>query len=187
MPKIIELVSGRAKSWLCLFEPKVSFLSTTIDDLSIIIVMMIPLIIISSSSFENTAILFITFIEYLIPLLSVCTLSLQLCPTLCDPMDCSPPGSSVHRILQTRRLEWVAMPSSRRPSRGRDRTPISYIFCIGRQVLYHQPHLGSPLSTYPKCQILCSLFIFSIHSHNLQPKTYYNLHFIDEEMEAYWF
>ena len=37
----------------------------------------------------------------------------QLCLTLCDPMDCSPPGSCVHRILQTRILEWVAMPSSR--------------------------------------------------------------------------
>ena len=35
----------------------------------------------------------------------------QSCPTLCDPMDCSLPGSSVHRILQTRVLEWVAMPS----------------------------------------------------------------------------
>ena len=39
--------------------------------------------------------------------------SLQLCPTLCNPMDCSPPGSSVHGILQARILEWVAMPSSR--------------------------------------------------------------------------
>ena len=36
----------------------------------------------------------------------------QSCPTLCDPMDCSPPGSSVHGILQSRILEWVAMPSS---------------------------------------------------------------------------
>ena len=35
--------------------------------------------------------------------------SLQLCPTLCDPMDCSPPGSSVHGILQARTLEWVAI------------------------------------------------------------------------------
>ena len=39
--------------------------------------------------------------------------SLQSCPILCDPMDCSLPGSSVHGILQTRILEWVAMPSSR--------------------------------------------------------------------------
>ena len=37
----------------------------------------------------------------------------QSCLTLCDPMDCSPPGSSVHEILQARVVEWVAMPSSR--------------------------------------------------------------------------
>ena len=38
--------------------------------------------------------------------------SLQSCPTLCDPVDHSPPGSSLHGILQARILEWVAMPSS---------------------------------------------------------------------------
>ena len=38
---------------------------------------------------------------------------LQSCPALCDPMDCSPPGSSVHGILQARILEWVPMPFSR--------------------------------------------------------------------------
>ena len=38
--------------------------------------------------------------------------SLQSCPTLCDPTDCSPPGSSVQGILQARILEWAAMPSS---------------------------------------------------------------------------
>ena len=37
----------------------------------------------------------------------------QLCPTLCDPMDCSPPGSSVYGILQARRLELVPFPSPR--------------------------------------------------------------------------
>ena len=42
--------------------------------------------------------------------------SLQLCPTLCDPVDCSPPGSSVHGILQARIHELVAMPSFRRSS-----------------------------------------------------------------------
>ena len=36
-----------------------------------------------------------------------------LCPTLCDPMDCSLPGSSVHGILQARKLEWVVISSSR--------------------------------------------------------------------------
>ena len=38
--------------------------------------------------------------------------SLQLFPILCDPVDCSPPGSSVHGILQAKILEWVAMPYS---------------------------------------------------------------------------
>ena len=44
---------------------------------------------------------------------SVLLLVAQSCPALCDPMDCSPPGSSVHGTLQARILEWVAMPSSR--------------------------------------------------------------------------
>ena len=43
----------------------------------------------------------------------VCAKSLQPCPALCDPMDCSPPGSSDNGILQARILEWVAMPFSR--------------------------------------------------------------------------
>ena len=63
--------------------------------------------------------------------------SLQSCATLCDTMDCSPPGSSVHGILQARILEWVAMPSSMVSSWPRDWTCVSYISCIGRRVLYH--------------------------------------------------
>ena len=51
----------------------------------------------------------------------------KLCPTLCNPMDCSPPGSSVHGILQARILEWVAIPFSRRSSWPRDRPRVSYI------------------------------------------------------------
>ena len=46
--------------------------------------------------------------------------SLQSCPALCDPMDCSLTGSSVHGILQARILEWVAMPFSRGSSQPRD-------------------------------------------------------------------
>ena len=42
----------------------------------------------------------------------------QLCPTLCNPMDCSPPGSSVHGILQARILEWVAVPPGDLPNPG---------------------------------------------------------------------
>ena len=50
----------------------------------------------------------------------------QLCPTLCDPMDCGPPGSSVHGILQPRILQWVAMPFSRGSSQPKDRTQVSH-------------------------------------------------------------
>ena len=53
--------------------------------------------------------------------------SCQLCPTLCDPMDCSPPSSSVHGILQVGILEWVAISFSRWSFWPRDWTQISYI------------------------------------------------------------
>ena len=67
----------------------------------------------------------------------VSTKSLQLGLTLCNSMDSSPPGSSVHGILQTRSPEWVAMSSCRGSSWPRGRTRVSYILCIGRQVLFH--------------------------------------------------
>ena len=54
-----------------------------------------------------------------------CVLAAQSCLTLCDPMDCSSPGSSIHGILQARILEWVAIPFSRGSSRPRDRTQVS--------------------------------------------------------------
>ena len=57
--------------------------------------------------------------------------SLQSCFTLCNPVDCYPPGSSVHDFLPARILKWVAMPSSRGSSQPRDRTHISYVFCFG--------------------------------------------------------
>ena len=55
----------------------------------------------------------------------------QSYPTLCDPMDYSPPGSSVHGILQARMLEWVAILFSR------DQTHIFYVSCTGRHIFYH--------------------------------------------------
>ena len=54
--------------------------------------------------------------------------SLQLCLTLCDPMDFSPPGSCFHEIIQARILEWVALPSFRGSSQPRDATHISLCF-----------------------------------------------------------
>ena len=61
--------------------------------------------------------------------------SLQSCLIPCNPMDCSPPDSSVHGISQARILEWVVMPSSRGSSPPGDWTHISYVPCVGRWVL----------------------------------------------------
>ena len=60
------------------------------------------------------------YLSLLLSLLCMHAKSLQSSPILCDPMDCSPPGSSVHGILQARILEWIAMPSSRVSSGSRD-------------------------------------------------------------------
>ena len=57
--------------------------------------------------------LFLSMYDALRPWECVCVLVTQLCPTLCNPMSCSPPGSLVHEILQARILEWVAISFSR--------------------------------------------------------------------------
>ena len=54
-------------------------------------------------------------------------LAAQSCPTLCDPMVCCPPGSSVHGILQARILEWVVISFFRGSSQPRDQTEVLYI------------------------------------------------------------
>ena len=61
----------------------------------------------------------------------------QLCPTLCDPMDCNPPGSTVHGILQARILDWLAIFSSRGSSWPRDWTHVFCVSYIGMWILYH--------------------------------------------------
>ena len=77
--------------------------------------------------------------------------SLHSCPTLCNPLDCSLPGCSVHGILQARILEWVAMASYRGSSRPRDRTHMSR---IGRQVLLPLAPPGKPSKSAqtPSCE-----------------------------------
>ena len=70
----------------------------------------------------------------------VCMLVAQLCSTLCDPMDYSSPGSSVHGILQARILEWVAMPFSRGSIQPRDGTQVSHIAGRFFIILYHSYH-----------------------------------------------
>ena len=71
----------------------------------------------------------------------VVVLVAESCLTPCDPTDCSSAGSSLHRILQARILEWVVISFSRGSSGPRNRTRIS---CIVRQVLYHLSHWRSP-------------------------------------------
>ena len=73
------------------------------------------------------------------PCVCVHAQSLQPCLTLCDPLDCSPPGSSVHGILQARVLEWVAMLSCRGPSQPSTEptSPASPVFLVG-YLLSHQ-------------------------------------------------
>ena len=59
------------------------------------------------------------------------------CSILCDPMDCSPSGFSVHGIFQARILEWAAISYSWGSSQARDPNPVSCVSCIVRQILYH--------------------------------------------------
>ena len=76
----------------------------------------------------------------------------QSCPTLCDPMDCSLPGSSLHGILQARVLEWVAISFSRGSSQLRDQTGVSRIpgrlfnLWATREEVYINPLPCEPLS-----------------------------------------
>ena len=72
--------------------------------------------------------------------MAMCSVA-QMCLTLCDPMDCSPPGSSVHEIFLARILEWVAISSSRGSFSSRDRT--SCVYCIARE-FFTAESLGKP-------------------------------------------
>ena len=76
-----------------------------------------------------------------LPWLCVHAKSLQWCPALCDPMHCSPPGSSARGNSPDNNME---VGFSRESSQHTDWTFISSVSCIGRQVLYHYRHLGSP-------------------------------------------
>ena len=85
------------------------------------------------------------------------------CLTLCDPMDCSPPGSSVHGNFHARTLEWVAISSSRGSSRPKDWTHIS---CIGRRILYHWTTRGDNgpfLKSYFPWQITVNAALYSFN------------------------
>ena len=80
----------------------------------------------------------------------------QLCPALCVPMNCSPPGSSVLGISQARKLEQVAISYSRGSSQPRGRARVSCVSCIGRRTLYLWCRLGSPLNNVNWCAFFSS-------------------------------
>ena len=72
----------------------------------------------------------------------------QSCPILCNPMDCSLPGSSIHWILQAGILECIAISFSRGSFWPRDQTRVSCVSCICRWVLYQLSHRGSSKNNY---------------------------------------
>ena len=86
---------------------------------------------------QNTTCFFFVFFFFNLSEVEVKCYSLSRVLTLCNPMDYSPPGSSVHGILQERILGWVAISLSRGSSRPRDRTWVSSIagrfFCLSHQ------------------------------------------------------
>ena len=81
-------------------------------------------------------------------------LAAKLCLIFCDPVDCSPPGSSAHGIFQARTLEWGAISSSRGSSRPRDRTRVSCISCTGRQAD------SLPRTTWEAHYMRCDIYLY---------------------------
>ena len=93
---------------------------------------------------------------------SMCAKSLQSCLTLCDPVHCSPPASSIHGIFQARILEWVAISFSRGPSWPRDRTPVSH---TEADALLSEPP-GNPITVESwdlSLEFLCHDHIFPLN------------------------
>ena len=91
----------------------------------------------------------------------------QSCPTLCNSMDCSLPGSSVRWILQARILQWLAIHFSRGPSWSRDRTWVS---CMQADSLPSgKPHQGSPCLHREGYKSLNCLLVWlvSLHHYNI--------------------
>ena len=90
------------------------------------------------------------------------------CLALCDPIDCSPPDSSVHGILQIRILEWVAISSSRGSSQPRNRTWVSWVSCFAGRFFTTQPSTdclqifsdlwGPSTAKYDLCNYSCCAF-----------------------------
>ena len=108
----------------------------------------------------------------------MCVKLLQSYLILCNPMDCSSPGCSVHGILQARILEWIIISFSRVSSWPRDWTQVSYVSCTGRQALYHWRLLGGEAVTVSHSVVpelnysrlrLCFVQSWLLWPHRLEP------------------
>ena len=108
------------------------------------------------------------------------------CVQLCGHKDCSPPGSSVHRIFQARILELVAFSSSRGSSWPEYQTWVSCISCIGMQIFYYQLHLGSPhISVDPL--LIIFFFAFSTFAFiHVQVRSLFNI-FLTNSLHCLFF
>ena len=102
----------------------------------------------------------------------VCVLS-RFTPVqlLATPMDCGPLGCSVHSILQARTRECIAISLSRESSRPRSRTRVFYVSCIGRWVLYHWCHLGSPYIYMNMYMYMCTYYIYAFNIERTKKET----------------
>ena len=123
--------------------------------------------------------------------INVCVWITQSCLTLCNPMDCNPPGSFVHEIFQTRILKWIAIPFSRGSSWPRDQTLVS---CIAGRFFTiwanSEAHIKFILSIYIYYIIYPKLYIYintlSLPFFTILWSMDYYPHFIDEEAKMNW-
>ena len=105
---LISSASVRSKLFLSFI---VSIFAWNVPLVSLIFLkrpLVFPILLFSSISLHCSLKAFLSLLAILW-FLAATTKSLQLCPTLCDPIDGSPPGSSIHGILQARTLEWIAI------------------------------------------------------------------------------
>ena len=135
------------------------------------------LVIVNDSSFWTTLLLpifttqlTVSNFNFMIIVFKACVhaKSLQSCLTLCNPMDCSPLGSSIQGVLQTRILEWFAMPSSRRSS-----WPGNWA-CISLHLLHWAIGLFITSATWEALWLSLGTYIGILSNYDMIPLDYHS-------------
>ena len=126
-------------------------------------------------------------LSYLFTLCGCASMYTPLCLTLCDPIDYSSPGSSVHGIFQTRILEEVAISFSRGSSQLRIQTRVSCISCFDRHILYQQSHWESLIIfwIYPVGLFVCLFPVLFSHCKFCEKRRSMS-HAIQAQSSAWW-